>query len=257
MLKRLIGIVLVKQGLAVQSFGYNRYLPLGKPEVIVKNLDRWMVDEIAVISIDKDCSKPDYRTLEKIGDQGISTPLIVGGGIRNHLHAQHLIQLGADRLIVESLFNDHNKSQIRNISESFGKQALIRSCPVAVVDGEVRKYCHNDRKYSEFDIKFEQEINNLYSELLIIDKNAEGYSDSFNENIVKIPFVDKQKILFGGISTQTQYINLIRKPDVSAVGIGNFLNYTELATLQFMDRADYESSRLIDFGRKSLGEKEW
>ena len=43
--KRLIGVVIVKDGWAVQSFGYRRWLPLGRPEVLVENLDRWGADE--------------------------------------------------------------------------------------------------------------------------------------------------------------------------------------------------------------------
>ena len=32
----------------MQSFGYRRYLPLGRPEVLVENLDRWGADEIVL-----------------------------------------------------------------------------------------------------------------------------------------------------------------------------------------------------------------
>lgn len=40
--KRLLGTVLVREGWAVQSFGYRRWLPLGKPECLVQNLDHWV-----------------------------------------------------------------------------------------------------------------------------------------------------------------------------------------------------------------------
>jgi cyclase len=36
--KRLIGVVTVRDGWAVQSFGYGRYLPLGKPVLMVLKL---------------------------------------------------------------------------------------------------------------------------------------------------------------------------------------------------------------------------
>ena len=49
--KRIIGTVLVKDNIAVQSFSYSKWLPIGKPECIVKNLDRWGADEIVVISL--------------------------------------------------------------------------------------------------------------------------------------------------------------------------------------------------------------
>ena len=42
--KRLIGVVTVINGLAVQSFGYKRYLPLGKPEIVAKNISSWRLN---------------------------------------------------------------------------------------------------------------------------------------------------------------------------------------------------------------------
>lgn len=51
--KRLVGVITVRRGWAVQSFGYRRWLPLGKAEVLAQNLDRWGVDEIFVQAIDR------------------------------------------------------------------------------------------------------------------------------------------------------------------------------------------------------------
>ena len=48
-LLRLIGAVIVRGGIAVQSIGYKKWLPLGKPECLVQNLDRWGADEIVVL----------------------------------------------------------------------------------------------------------------------------------------------------------------------------------------------------------------
>ena len=65
--KRLIGTVVVKNGIAVQSFSYGKYLPLGKPEIIIKNLDRWGVDEILINVIDRSKNKldPNFELLKK------------------------------------------------------------------------------------------------------------------------------------------------------------------------------------------------
>ena len=102
-----------------------------------------------------------------------------------------------------------------------------------------------------------KEVNDFYSEILVIDKEAEGYESSFDARLIDIPILAKQKILFGGISTKSQYANFIKRNDVAAIGVGNFLNYKELATLQFKEKENYEASRLVDFGRKSRGEREW
>ena len=79
--KRLIAVVTVLDGLAVQSFGYQRYLPLGKPECLVENLDRWGVDEIFVQVIDRSARNlgPDLGLLLRLGSLGLETPLIYGG----------------------------------------------------------------------------------------------------------------------------------------------------------------------------------
>ena len=65
--KRVIGVVTVKAGWAVQSFGYHRYLPLGRPEYLVGNLDRWGADEIVVQVIDRSKNQlgPDFDLIEK------------------------------------------------------------------------------------------------------------------------------------------------------------------------------------------------
>ena len=49
--KIIIGIVTVLNGWAVQSISYKRYLPLGKPSVIAKNLENWGADEIFINSM--------------------------------------------------------------------------------------------------------------------------------------------------------------------------------------------------------------
>ena len=51
--KRIIANVIIKNNQVVQSFGYHNYLPIGKPEIILKNLDRWKADEILVNVIDR------------------------------------------------------------------------------------------------------------------------------------------------------------------------------------------------------------
>ena len=88
--KRLIGLITVKDGFAVQSFSYKHYLPIGRPECLVENLDRWGADEILIQVIDRSEKKlgPDFELLKKIGKLRISTPIIYCGGIRNHVDAQ-------------------------------------------------------------------------------------------------------------------------------------------------------------------------
>ena len=98
--KRLIGVVTVKDGWAVQSFGYRRHLPLGRPEILVENLDRWGADEILVQCIDRSarCLGPDFALLERISRLDLATPLIYAGGIRHMDDARRVINSASDRM---------------------------------------------------------------------------------------------------------------------------------------------------------------
>ena len=62
--KRLIGAIIVRKGWAVQSIGYKRWLPLGKPECLAENLDRWGADGIVVLCIDRENQGPDLELSE-------------------------------------------------------------------------------------------------------------------------------------------------------------------------------------------------
>ena len=51
--KRIIGSIIIKDEIVVQSFGFSKFLPLGSPKVFVENLDRWGADEIFFNVIDR------------------------------------------------------------------------------------------------------------------------------------------------------------------------------------------------------------
>ena len=130
--KRLVGVVIIKNGWAVQSFGYDRYLPLGKPECVIENLDRWGVDEILVLCIDRSASSlgPNFKLLKNIARLGLNTPLIFGGGINSVKNGIDAIQLGADRICIDSMLQDHLE-EAEELTKHLGAQALIGVLPLS------------------------------------------------------------------------------------------------------------------------------
>ena len=91
--KRISASVIVKSNRVVQSISYRKYLPIGSIEPVVENLDRWGVDEILLNVIDRSKRKlaPDFRLLELVKRQKISTPIIYGGGINSLDNAKKVI----------------------------------------------------------------------------------------------------------------------------------------------------------------------
>ena len=149
--KRLIAVVTVRDGLAVQSFGYSRYLPIGKPEHLVENFDRWGADEILVHVIDRSIRNlgPDFELLTRLAALGLRTPLIYGGGIKTVEDARQVIRSGADRLSIDHLLYS-SPDKVCKISSELGAQALIASLPLGFSPHPVR-YCYISNSFHSFD----------------------------------------------------------------------------------------------------------
>ena len=236
--KRLVGVVTVKNGWAVQSFGYRRYLPLGKPECLVENLDRWGADEILVQVIDRSAANlgPDFDLLERLGALGLETPLIYAGGIRSVSDGVKLIQSGADRIVVDALLHD-DLLPIRGLSERLGAQALIASLPLSWQGAGLEWMDYRFQTSTPISDEVLSLIQlGVISEVLISDWQHEGRPGGFEQKLVeKFPLLDVPIIAFGGINEHEQMSALLQSTSVAAVAVGNFLSYREHAIQKYKE----------------------
>ena len=230
--KRVVGVITVNNGLAVQSFKYSRYLPIGNPLHLVDNLDRWGVDEILVLDIcrSKKGLGPNIELLKTISSSSVNTPLIYGGGIRTAEDAIAVIHSGADRVVIDNILHQVPRV-VADISRILGTQAVITSFPVSIRnDNSIVWYDHvqnSDVFLNEALLKFLRQ--DLVSEILLIDRDHDGIQGTFERSLVdhfplKIPM-----IIFGGVSTEHDLESFIEHPRVAAVAFGNTLNYSELS----------------------------
>lgn len=238
--KRLVGVVTVKDGWAVQSFGFRRYLPLGKPEVLVENLDRWGADEILLQCIDRSGQNPgpDLKLLDKVGKRGLSTPLIYAGGIRSAQDAVDVVQAAADRVSVDALLRD-NLDEVAKAGAFLGNQAIVGALPLSRgPDGQIRWLDYRSRTEQPLSGEIVSALENgIISEAVVIDWRHEGVPCAFDESLVEALPGDFPVIAFGGISTAAQMESLFRRPRVVACGVGNFLSYQEHAVQTLKSRA--------------------
>lgn len=236
--KRLIGVITVKDGWAVQSFGYRRYLPLGRPEVLIQNLDRWGADEILMQCIDRSTAGlgPNLEVLGKISNLGIATPLIYAGGISCREDAIKVVSHGADRIMVDTMLWDSPQS-LEAIARELGIQAVIAHIPVRMGDDGLNVLDYRDWMESPLNSWLEQLPLEWISELMVTDWLHEGSPDSFDERLLTIAqHLDKPLLCFGGISEVVQLQRILANPDVVGSGVGNFLCYQEHAVQMFKEK---------------------
>ena len=250
--KRLIGVVTIKNGWAVQSFGYNRYLPLGKPECIIENLDRWGVDEILVLCIDrsKHSFGPDFELLKKIACLGLKTPLIFGGGINSVEYGLEVIQLGADRICVDAIIHDELEI-VRKLSEYLGAQAVIGSLPLSINSNDINWLDYRKNINTKISHESLATISHAVSEVLIIDWVHEGTKEAFDSRLIsEFPLNDIPLLAFGGVSECQQMHLLLSLEKVAAVAVGNSLNYKEHSIQKLKENLTVTSLRQSNYESK-------
>ena len=230
--KRLLGTVVVRQGWAVQSFGYRRWLPLGKPECLVENLDRWGADGIVLLVTDRGNQGPDLALLERLGALGLTTPLTYGGGLRNQDDARAAVRAGAERLVLDSVLQD-DPGSAREMAQAVGVQALVAALPlVRNAKGNVQHWQHRRRLAAPISPEIQELIGKEeVSEVLAIDVAGEGQGLGFDTALLEAiePLGDLPLLAFGGLATAEQIRALLSRPQLAGVLVGNALNYREHA----------------------------
>lgn len=240
--KRLIGVITVRQGLAVQSFGYRRHLPLGRPEVVAENLDRWGVDEILLQCIDRSARQlgPDLALVQRLARCGLSTPLAYQGGIASVADAVAVVQAGAERVVVDSLLRDR-PAEAAALAGPLGAQAVVAALPLAWRAGRLLWLDHRLRGHPGAEAPLPRDVlavlaGGSISEALVIDWQHEGAAAGeagFDPALLQHwPLPQLPLIAFGGLAEPGMLRTVLAQPAVVAAGIGNSLAWREHAVQQ-------------------------
>ncbi|WP_430459818.1 HisA/HisF-related TIM barrel protein [Thalassolituus sp. LLYu03] len=252
--KRLIGVITVRNNMAVQSFSYQRYLPLGKPEYLVENLDRWGVDEILIQVTDRQNHGPDLALIRRLSALKAATPICYGGGIRNEHDAAAVIHAGVERVSVDALLHD-NPEQVRSIAQLIGAQAVILSLPISMSSGRPQWFDYRDKRLKSLgsDI-LSLMTDRMASEILLTDADNEGGKDSFTDQVLNFAQeLPLPLIVFGGVTSPEQQRGLLEQENIAAVAVGNALSYAEHAVQKMKQLCDSVQLRAAGYQMGSGG----
>ena len=229
--KRIGGAVIIKDGIAVQSIGFGKYLPVGRPEIAVEYLNKWGIDEITLfdISATKQNRCFDLQLLKEIGKKSF-VPLAVGGGISSIRDIDELIKNGADKVCINNLLQK-DLSVLKRGAEKYGNQCMIAAVDFVSINNDYFVYDYIAKrstgiKVIEWVKVLEQ---NLAGEILLNSVDRDGSYKGFDIKlyaeicgIVAIPV-----IALGGAGSPQHFKDLFSDADVAAAYAGNFFNFSE------------------------------
>ena len=145
--KRLIPVLLLRNGWLVQSKQFKRYQNLGNPVSAVKRLSEWASDELIYLDISRggyhdlrrdDLGHPNRSgILEIIEDVSkvAFMPITVGGGIRSLNDIEQRLSVGADKVAINSAALE-NPTFIETAAKEFGAQCIVVSIDFRSLEGE-------------------------------------------------------------------------------------------------------------------------
>ena len=232
---RIIGVINVLNNVAVQSINFNRYLPVGRPDIAISYLNKWGIDEIVVLDMKGSVNGGSelYKYLPGyVAD--CQAPIAAGGGVQNLADIESLIRNGADKVVINSSAYNNPKI-IDEGAREFGEQAIV-------VSVDIRKEKNNYAIFAESGSKkigmpladaLRQAQDHGAGEILINSIDRDGSKKGYDLNllnyvkdIISIPAVG-----CGGVGTSNHFLQAM-PIGLSGLAAGNFFHYTEHSVIQ-------------------------
>jgi imidazole glycerol-phosphate synthase subunit HisF len=231
--QRIIACLVMRDEWIVQSIGFSRYLPVGRPEIAARFLDDWGVDEIVLLDISAGregrCIRPE--TVSRVS-QCARVPLTAGGGIRTVDDVHRLIAAGADKIVVNTLLVD-DPGAVRNIALHFGDQCVVASIDAQrTADGSWRVVVEGGRRALSIspDELARRAIAEMDAGEILInsidgDGSQQGYDLALVSKVAKAAHAPV--IALGGAGLPHHLHDVLRIPGVCAAAVANILHFSE------------------------------
>ena len=229
--KRIVASLIVKDGVVVQSIGFKKYLPVGKPQIAIEFLNQWGIDEIILLDISatKKNTEPNYEMIKNAALKS-HVPLTIGGGVKNIDQMKKLMHCGADKIALNySALTD--KELISKAAHIFGDQCIVVSIDAVYIDGCYKVFDYVNNKILDLSVdKIAIEFQNLGAgEILINSVDRDGSYLGYDINLINsvCDVVTVPVICCGGAKNAKDFVKVFSETNVSAASAANFFHFTE------------------------------
>ncbi len=229
--RRVAAALLVSRGLVVQSLGFSRRLPVGRPEIAAEFLDRWGVDELVLLDLDASREGRHVSTeLVARVAAASNVPLAVGGGIRELAEVDALLRAGADKVCVNHAARERPEL-ITEIARRFGDQCVVAAVDVARVDGAHAVWCHVRRR--ALDVDLAAHLRALAAlgagEILVQATHEDGSGRGFDVALAQeaSAAVGVPVLVLGGAGRASHFEEVLLQSGAACAVAGNYFHFTE------------------------------
>lgn len=234
---RVMPTLLFKDLGLVKGIRFDSWRRVGSVMQAVKVYNLREVDELVFLDISATLEgrSPDYSLIDEIADECFM-PLTVGGGIQSVEHARRLLEVGADKVSINSAAAEA-PSIIRLLADEFGSQCVVVSIDMKRDQGETYTvFTHSGTVAKGEDaVAYAKEVENLGAgEILLTSIDRDGTMTGYDieatravSEAVAIPVIAS-----GGAGSYEDMVNVLVEGKASAVAAGSIFHFTEQTPLE-------------------------
>lgn len=232
MLKTRIMPTLLFKGVGlVKGVGFDSWRRVGSAMQAVRVYNMREVDELVFVDISatQEGRPPDFESIDELADECFM-PLTVGGGIRDLSDVRRLLEVGADKVSVNSAAVARPQL-VSEIANQFGSQCVVVSIDCRrTVDGRHEVYTHSGTRPTGLEVVAwaKQASDAGAGEILLTsierDGAMQGYDLELIEKVAKA--VTIPVIAQGGAGHYRDMVQAIRA-GASAVAAASIFHFTE------------------------------
>ena len=227
--KRVIPCLLVQNGSLVKTIRFKKPSYIGDVINTVRIFNELEVDELILLDIKATTSKtePNFELLKDIASECFM-PLAYGGGIKNLEQAKKIIEIGFEKVIINSAaYSD--KDLITQIANELGNQCVIGSLDVKKSFlGNYFVYSNSGNQKEKINpFQWAKELESLGAgEIMITSITQEGTWNGFDmELIEKITKQVNVPVIAHGGAGSFKDIEEVFYLNVNAAAVGSMLVY--------------------------------
>ena len=240
--KRIIPVLLLRNGWLVQSKQFKRYQNLGNPISAVKRLSQWGSDELIYLDISindshdlrrDDLGHPNRSSvldiIEDVSKEAFM-PITVGGRIRSFGDIEKRLALGADKIAINTIALEQPEF-IEQTAREFGSQCIVVSIDVKLIEGLHMVVSSGGRVLTNHTARdWAVQVEQMGAgEILLNSVDRDGMKNGYDMKLlnavcdaVRIPV-----IACGGVGDWSHFAEALKGSNVDAVAAANIFHYND------------------------------
>ncbi len=229
--KRLIFTLLFDSGKFVLSRNFSLQ-HVGDLDWLLRNYDfkniASHIDELIILNIrEKNKNFEKFCSILKKLSKEIFIPISAGGGIISEEKVNKILRSGADKIVCNSIIRK-NKGMLKRISKIIGKQSIIGSLDLKLIDNNFFVFDNNSLSSEQSLDDFLKDLDtDLFGELYLNSVDRDGTGQGYMiEMVQKFKKLNNFPIIIaGGAGNWRHLLSGLKNKDINAVSTANLLNF--------------------------------